>query len=95
MARYYRDFLETRTLFEEQSARHREKLDGVMAEQTLCYLMTWVERPAEVRIVLRGPDPPTGIRSRAALRQHEFRLPQLPNDLLRLVPPPSQPISPS
>jgi hypothetical protein len=57
MARYYRDFPETRTLFEEQSAGHREKLEGEMVEQTLYCLMTWVERPAEVRIVLRSTVP--------------------------------------
>jgi hypothetical protein len=57
MARFYPRFPEARALFETESAGHREKLEGEMVEQTLYCLMTWVERPAEVRIVLQSTVP--------------------------------------
>jgi hypothetical protein len=57
MTRFYDRFPQARTIFETESAGHREKLEGDMVEQTLYCLMTWVERPTEVRIVLQSTVP--------------------------------------
>jgi hypothetical protein len=57
MARFYARFPEAPALFETESAGHREVLEGQMVEQTLYCLMTWVERPVEVRIVLQSTVP--------------------------------------
>ena len=57
MDRFYRRFPEALAIFETESAGHREKLEGDMVEQTLWCLMTWVERPIEIRIVLQTTVP--------------------------------------
>lgn len=57
MARFYGRFPAARAIFETESAGHREKLEGDMVEQTLYCLMTWVERPTEIRIVLQSTVP--------------------------------------
>lgn len=57
MALFYQRFPEAQAIFETESAGHREKLEGEMVEQTLYCLMTWVERPAEIRIVLQSTVP--------------------------------------
>ena len=57
MARFYRRHPEAVAIFETESAGHREKLEGEMVAQTLYCLVTWVERPSEVRIVLQTTVP--------------------------------------
>jgi hypothetical protein len=57
MAHFYRRFPEALAVFETESAGHRETLEGQMVAQTLWCLMTWVERPIEVRIVLQTTVP--------------------------------------
>jgi hypothetical protein len=57
MARFYGRFPASRATFETESAGNREALEGQMVAQTLWCLMTWVERPIEIRIVLQGTVP--------------------------------------
>ena len=57
MNRFYRRFPEALAVFETKSAGHRETLEGQMVAQTLWCLMTWVERPIEIRIVLHTTVP--------------------------------------
>lgn len=57
MARFYQRFPKAPAVFETESAGHRETLEGQMVAQTLWCLMTWVERPIEVRIVLQTTVP--------------------------------------
>jgi hypothetical protein len=57
MKRFYGRFPHALDIFETESAGNREKLEGDMVEQTLYCLMTWVERPTEIRIVLQSTVP--------------------------------------
>lgn len=57
MRHYYRLFPEALALFEEQSLGHRRKLEDEMIGSVLYCIMTWVERPVEVSIVLSSTVP--------------------------------------
>lgn len=61
MNRYYRQFPEALALFEEQSLGHRRRLEDEMIGSVLYCIMTWVERPVEVSIVLSSTVPHHGV----------------------------------
>jgi hypothetical protein len=57
MQRFYRDFGDAKALFEHHGLGKRERLEAEMVETALYSVMTWVERPMEVAIMLYGSVP--------------------------------------
>ena len=57
VARFYEAFPEARESFEHHGLGKREALEAQMVENALTAAMTWLERPAEVRILLGGSVP--------------------------------------
>lgn len=60
MQHYYRRFPEALALFEEHGLNNRQKLEGEMIESVLYCIMSWIENPAEVAIVLFSTVPHHG-----------------------------------
>ncbi len=61
MQHYYRRFPEALAMFEEQGLGHRQKLEAEMIASVLYCIMTWIERPVEVAIVLGTTVPHHGV----------------------------------
>jgi len=57
MQRFYQDFPEAMAAFEYHGLGKRERLEAEMVETALYSVMTWVERPVEVSIMLYGSVP--------------------------------------
>lgn len=57
MARFYQKFPEALAAFEHHGLGKRERLEAEMVETVLYSVMTWIERPIEVAIMLYGSVP--------------------------------------
>lgn len=61
MQDYYQRFPQALALFEDHGLHQRRKLEGEMIESVLYCMMTWIERPVEVAIVLASTVPHHGV----------------------------------
>lgn len=57
MERYYAAFPQARQMFEEHGCGSRERLEISMVETVLYCAMYWIERPAEIEILLGSSVP--------------------------------------
>ncbi len=57
MELFYRRFPQAAAMFDHHGGHRRDRLEAEMVEQAVYCLMTWLDAPAEVEIVLAGSVP--------------------------------------
>ncbi|HPU15403.1 MAG TPA: hypothetical protein PK808_04910, partial [Polymorphobacter sp.] len=57
MARFYRDHADARACFDRLGNDDAAKLEAEMVETVLYCVMTWIERPSEIEIILNNTVP--------------------------------------